>query len=82
MVFNALFDGMTGFWLWFWWMFMIALGLFFIVFIILTLIHQAKNKKWVFFILTLVLLFFGLGILVALIYWIIWIFSSSFRRGN
>lgn len=60
----------------------ILVGLFLVVFIIGTLVHQAINKRWAWFVFTLILVLMGLGFIIALIYWIIWFFSKDFRRGK
>jgi len=53
----------------------IALLIVSIVLWILTLIHQAKRSRWVWFVLTLI------GIpLVFPLYWFVWIVSPEFRR--
>ena len=48
---------------------------------IATLVHQAKRKKWAWFILTLILTFlFGIGFLMVLIYWIVWLASPKSKK--
>lgn len=41
---------------------------------IVTLVHQAKRKRWAWFVLTLLFQF------VWWIYWIVWLVSPKFRR--
>lgn len=55
-------------------LFYLALTIVWLVIWVLTLIHQAKNKKWAWFVLTLLLQF------VAVIYWISWTFFPNFRK--
>ena len=43
---------------------------------ILTLIHQAKRKRWVWFIITILIN------AILIIYWIVWLFSQKSRRKN
>lgn len=50
------------------------LSLIWLVVWILTLVHQAKRKRWVFFILTI------LFNIVLIIYWITWVISPKFRK--
>lgn len=57
----------------------ILIGLFLLIFIIGTLVHQAINKRWAWFVFTLILVLMGLGFIIALVYWIIWILSPKFR---
>lgn len=52
----------------------LVLALAWIVVWILTLIHQAKRKRWAWFIITL------LFQITALIYWFVWMISPSFRK--
>ena len=54
----------------------IILAILMLVFWILTLVHQARRKRWVWFVLTLV---FGYGI-IFILYWIVWLASPEFRR--
>ena len=46
----------------------------YLVVVIATLIHQAKRKRWVWFVLTILQLPF-----IVLLYWFIWIVSPEFR---
>lgn len=41
---------------------------------ILTLVHQAKRKRWIFFILTL------LFNIVLIVYWLVWLVDKDFRK--
>jgi|GEM_PF-6546651 len=60
---------------------MCLLALAALVFVILTLIHQAKRKRWAWFIVTLVLtIFAGLGVFTSIIYWIVNAFTSKRKR--
>lgn len=50
---------------------LMVLAIVLFLLLIVTLIHQAKRKKWVWFTTTLILtLIFGLGIPMIVIYWI------------
>jgi len=62
-------------------LFFLVLSLLVLIAIILTLIHQAKRGRWIWFVLTLLLtLLFGMGLLMTLIYWAIWVIVPEFRR--
>lgn len=41
---------------------------------VITMIHQARRKRWAWFVLTL------LFQITTMIYWIVWISSESFRK--
>lgn len=71
-IFGTLSNGMAIF----------LLFLIFLIFIltIITLIHQAINRKWGWFFATILLIFLGLGLIVIIIYWILWFSSPKFRR--
>lgn len=59
----------------------LIIALIFLVILIATLIHQAKRGRWGWFTITLILsLLFGLGFLMVLIYWSIWLIVPEFRR--
>ena len=61
---------------------LVLLGLAALVFDIFTLVHQASNKRWGWFWITLLFtLFAGSGVLVSVIYWIVYITSKP-RRNN
>lgn len=52
-----------------------------IVFIISTLIYQARRKQWIWFTVTLLLtLLLGLGLITAIIYWTVWFINPNLRR--
>jgi len=60
---------------------LLAIALVGIIIFIATLVHQAKREKWVWFILTLVFtLLFGIGFLMVLIYWIIYLVSPKSKK--
>jgi len=52
----------------------IALSIAWAVIWIATIIHQAKRKRWVWMVLTII---FNITVLV---YWIVWLVSKKFRR--
>lgn len=52
----------------------IILGLLMFVVYIITLIHQAKRRKWIWFVFTLI---WGITLII---YWIVWIFNG--RKWN
>ncbi len=71
----------SAFWAWIAAALLIVTIFFVIAFIILTLIQQGRSGRWGWFIITLIaFLFLGLGLFVALIYWIVWMVSPNFRK--
>ena len=61
---------------------LIILALAGLVFIIFTLVHQAKHKKWLWFWITLLLtLLAGVGVFTSIIYWIV-VTVSKPRRSH
>lgn len=53
---------------------LIILSIAVLVFWIMALVHQAKRKRWVWFVLTLI---FNV---TWLIYWVVWLVDPKFRR--
>lgn len=53
--------------------YIILLGIY-ITILVMTLVHQARRSRWVWFVLTLI---FNI---VLWAYWIVWIFSKKFRN--
>ena len=74
----------TPFWAWFMAIFLLIAGIFLILFFILVLVHMAINRRWGWFIFKIIFMFFvlGLGLFLELVYLIIWISSTKFRRGR
>lgn len=53
--------------------YIIILGAYLAI-LVMTLVHQARRSRWVWFVLTLI---FNI---VLWVYWIVWIFSKEFRN--